>query len=309
MQEPLITNKKNTIVIGTRGSKLALAQAHEVKKKLIEAHAHLDEKKISINVMSTRGDRVQDRNLSEIGGKGLFTEEIEEALYKGKIDIAVHSLKDMPTKLPSGLELVCYLEREEVKDAFISNNASCLAELPKGAVVGTSSLRRKAQALALRPDLEIVNFRGNVQTRLQKLTDKVADATFLAMAGLNRLGIIDKRISPIDVTEMLPAVAQGAITIEIASSNDVMRSLLEPLNHHETELRVRAERTMLDILDGSCRTPIAGLATIEGDVLTLKGRILDEDGIQNRYDEICGPADDPEAIGRKLGQILKCASS
>lgn len=309
MQETVQSNSKNNVVIGTRGSKLALAQAYEVKGLLIAAHDHLNEDNILINVMSTRGDRVQDRNLSEIGGKGLFTEEIEEALYKGDIDIAVHSLKDMPTHLPDGLELACYLKREDVRDAFLSSKASSLMDLPKGSVLGTSSLRRKAQALALRPDLEIVNFRGNVQTRLKKLDDNVADATFLAMAGLNRLGIDDPRVNAVDEKDLLPAVAQGAITIEIASKNDVMRSILAPLNHKETELRVRAERTMLDILDGSCRTPIAGLATIDGDTLTLKGRVLDEDGSNDRFGTVKGNKNDPEAIGRELGHQLKCASS
>ncbi|MCC3861871.1 hydroxymethylbilane synthase [Pseudemcibacter aquimaris] len=300
---------KNNIVIGTRGSKLALAQAYEVKGLLIEAHDHLNEDNIDIKVMSTRGDRVQDRNLSEIGGKGLFTEEIEDALYKGDVDIAVHSLKDMPTRLPTGLELVCYLEREDVRDAFLSSKAKSLKDLPEGAVLGTSSLRRKAQALALRPDLEVVNFRGNVQTRLKKLDDNVADATFLAMAGLNRLDIDDPRVNAVETEDLLPAVAQGAITIEIASSNDAMREILAPLNHKETELRVRAERRMLDILDGSCRTPIAGLAVIEGETMTLTGRVLDEDGTNLRHDVVSGDKNDPEALGDRLGQLLKCASS
>ncbi len=300
---------KKTLKIGTRGSKLALAQAYEVRGLLASVHDHLNEDNIDIIVMSTRGDRVQDRNLSEIGGKGLFTEEIEQALYVGEIDIAVHSLKDMPTKLPDGLELACYLEREDVRDAFLSGKASTLMDLPQGAIVGTSSLRRKAQALTLRPDLEIVNFRGNVQTRLKKLDDGVADATFLAMAGLNRLAIEDPRISAIEPSGMLPAVAQGAITIEIAHSNDSMRALLQPLNHKETELRVRAERTMLDILDGSCRTPIAGLATIEGDTLTLRGRVLSEDGKTDHFDQISGDKYSPEALGEELGQKIKCASS
>ncbi|MDG1438865.1 MAG: hydroxymethylbilane synthase [Emcibacteraceae bacterium] len=309
MQETVQSNSKNNLVIGTRGSKLALAQAYEVRGLLIKAHDHLNEDNININVMSTRGDRVQDRNLSEIGGKGLFTEEIEEALYNGDIDIAVHSLKDMPTHLPTGLELVCYLEREDVRDAFLSSKASSLMDLPKGSVLGTSSLRRKSQALALRPDLKIINFRGNVQTRLKKLDDNVADATFLAMAGLNRLNINDPRVTAVDEADLLPAVAQGAIAIEIASKNDVMRSLLKPLNHIETELRVRAERTMLDILDGSCRTPIAGLAIIEGDMLILKGRVLDDDGSNDRQGTARGDKNDPEAIGRELGHQLKCASS
>lgn len=309
MQDQANNSAENKLIIGTRGSKLALVQAHEVRDLLVAHHSHLSESNIEICVMSTQGDRVQDRNLSEIGGKGLFTEEIESALKKGAIDLAVHSLKDMPTHLPDGLELACYLEREDVRDAFLSDKATCLADLPLGAVVGTSSLRRKAQALAYRPDIKIVNFRGNVQTRLRKLDDGVADATFLAMAGLNRLNLIDKRVNPVEITELLPAVAQGAITIEVASSNKKVKDLLSPLNHAETELRVRAERTMLDILDGSCRTPIAGLATIEGDTLILKGRVLDEDGKNDISDEITGSIDDPEAIGRELGKRIKCASS
>ncbi|HPF46055.1 MAG: hydroxymethylbilane synthase [Alphaproteobacteria bacterium] len=296
---------KKTLKIGTRGSQLALAQANEVKSLLISAHNHLNENNIEIIVMSTRGDRVQDRNLSEIGGKGLFTEEIEQALYKGEIDIAVHSLKDMPTKLPEGLELVCYLEREDVRDAFISSKAASLMDLAPGAVVGTSSLRRKAQAMVLRPDLKIINFRGNVQTRLEKLDQNVADATFLAMAGLNRLGINDSRVNAIDASIILPAVAQGAITIEIASRNDEMRKLLKPLNHKETELCVRAERAMLYILDGSCRTPIAGMATIDGETMTLKGRVLSEDGKIDRCDKISGDKNDPEKLGETLGLRLK----
>lgn len=308
MQDPA-NNRDSKLIIGTRGSKLALAQAHQVRDLLITHHEELSGDNIEICVLSTRGDRVQDRNLSEIGGKGLFTEEIEAALYSGDIDIAVHSLKDMPTRLPDGLELACYLEREDIRDAFLSEKASCLAELPHGAVVGTSSLRRKAQALALRPDLKIINFRGNVQTRLKKLDDGVADATFLAMAGLNRLGIKDPRVNPIETIEILPAVAQGAITIEVASGNDKIKAMLEPLNHKETELRVRAERAMLDILDGSCRTPIAGLATIEGDVMTLQGRVLNEDGKNDIADRISGDKNDPEALGRDLGQKIKCASS
>ncbi|MEZ5757742.1 MAG: hydroxymethylbilane synthase [Emcibacteraceae bacterium] len=296
---------KKTLKIGTRGSQLALAQAHEVKSLLINAHNQLNDTDIEIIVMSTRGDRVQDRNLSEIGGKGLFTEEIEQALYKGEIDVAVHSLKDMPTILPEGLELVCYLEREDVRDAFISSKAHSLMELAPGAVVGTSSLRRKAQALVLRPDLKIINFRGNVQTRLEKLDQNVADATFLAMAGLNRLGINDSRVNAIDPSVILPAVAQGAIAIEIASQNDKMRELLKPLNHKETELCVRAERAMLYILDGSCRTPIAGLATIDGEIMTLKGRVLSEDGRTDRSDKISGDKNDPEKLGETLGLRLK----
>ena len=302
------TVKKN-LKIGTRGSKLALVQAAEVKNLLIIAHEHLNQENIDIIVMSTMGDRIQEQNLSDLGGKGLFTEEIERALYVGKIDIAVHSLKDMPTKLPDGLELACFLEREDARDAFLSGKAKTLIDLPQGSVVGTSSIRRKAQALAIRPDLEIVNFRGNVQTRLKKLDNGVADATFLAMAGLNRLNINDPRINPIEIVDMLPAVAQGAITIEVACGNTAIKNILQPLNHTETELRVRAERAMLDVLDGSCRTPIAGHATINGDLLSLSGHILGEDGKTSYSEQIKGSKTNPESLGEKLGEIIKCASS
>ncbi len=297
--------QKIKIKIGTRGSKLALAQAHEVRREILKAHEHLEDDDIEIIVMSTKGDRIVDRPLSEIGGKGLFTEEIEEALFQNKITLAVHSLKDMPTLLPEGLELACYLKREDVRDAFICAAAPNIMDLPAGSVIGTASLRRAAQTMTLRPDLKIISFRGNVQSRLKKLSDGVVGATYLAVAGLNRLGLKDERIHPIEIDQMLPAVAQGAIAIEIASDNDAVRSLIAPLNHQDTEYCVRAERKMLHILDGSCRTPIAGLAQISANEMTLKGRILSEDGTEDHSFCVAGDKDKPEELGQKVGMALK----
>ncbi|WP_321395541.1 hydroxymethylbilane synthase [Emcibacter sp.] len=302
MQEKL--GNKN-IRIGTRGSQLALAQAHETKGRLLAAHPELNEAQIEIVVMSTRGDRILDRPLAEIGGKGLFTEEIEAALLAGEIDLAVHSLKDMPTELPEGLELAAYLEREDVRDAFISSKAASLMELPAGAVVGTASLRRQAQTLALRPDLKVVTFRGNVQSRLRKLEAGEVDATFLAMAGLNRLALEDGRVHPLAIGELLPAVAQGAICIEIAINNARAMALVSPLNHPPTEQQVVAERAFLNELDGSCRTPIAGLATLDGGRLLLRGRLLDLDGSEVYEDREEGSAGEAENIGRILGRRMK----
>lgn len=294
------------VKIGTRGSPLALAQAHELRDRLRQAHDFLKEDQVEIIVMSTKGDRILDRPLTEIGGKGLFTEEIEDALLGGEIDLAVHSSKDMPTKLPDGLELACYLEREDVRDAFISLKAASPRDLPPGAVIGSASLRRQAQTLALNDHIRVESFRGNVQSRLKKLEQGVVDATYLAMAGLNRLGLsADERIHPLPTEDFLPAVAQGAITIEIAQNNTRARALLEPLNHPETALCVAAERAMLTVLDGSCRTPIAGLARIHQGRLSLKGQLLSPDGQENYQDEISGPMTEAQELGHKLGERLR----
>ncbi len=231
-----------------------------------------------IRVIKTTGDRIQDRPLSEAGGKGLFTKELEEALLAGEIDLAVHSMKDMPTLLPAGLTIACLLPREDVRDAFISRKASSLAALPAGAVVATSSLRRQAQVLHVRPDLKVVPMRGNVETRLRKLEDGVADATLLACAGLRRLGLADRITSAIATDEMLPAVAQGAIGVEMRSGNMLMAELLAPINDEATALAVTAERAFLARLEGSCRTPIAGLAELDGGRLVFRGMILTPDG-------------------------------
>jgi hydroxymethylbilane synthase len=245
-----------TIRIGTRGSPLALAQAHDVQARLIAAHGFAPAQ-CEIVVIKTSGDRILDRPLSEAGGKGLFTKELEEALLDGSVHLAVHSMKDMPTELPAGLALACMLPREDVRDAFISLKYKKFADLPHGATLGTSSLRRSSQAAWARPDLNIVGFRGNVQTRLAKLKDGVADATFLAVAGLNRLGMADR------------------ITRE---DDAVTRKLLEPLDHALTTEAVIAERVFLRRLEGSCRTPIAGHVAFASDRVTFRGQILTPDG-------------------------------
>lgn len=289
--------------IGTRGSPLALAQAYETRDRLMAAHG-LPESAFEVVVIKTTGDRVQDRSLREIGGKGLFTREIEEALTSGGIDIAVHSMKDMPTLQPEGLVLDCLLPREDVRDAFVSLTHSGLAALPQGAVVGSSSLRRRAQLSNRRADLQLVEFRGNVQTRLQKLHDGVAEATFLAMAGLNRLGMAHLAQSAIDPEDMLPAVAQGAIGIERRSADTETAALLEPINDSPTSLRLAAERAFLARLDGSCETPIAGLALLEGSELWLRGEILRPDGSEALRADIRGPANQGAAMGTELAAEL-----
>ena len=285
--------------IGTRGSPLALAQAYETRARLMEAHG-LEEAAFEIVVIKTEGDRVLDRPLKEIGGKGLFTREIEEQLLDGRVDIAVHSMKDMPVDQPAGLALDTFLPREDVRDAFVSETYASLAELPAGAVVGTSSLRRRAQLAHVRPDLQIVEFRGNVQTRMKKLQDGVAVATFLAMAGLNRLGRADVVRSAIEVTEMLPAVAQGAIGIE-RRADDVRASLLlSAIQHVPTSNRLMAERAFLAELDGSCETPIAALAVLEGSEVWLRGQILRPDGSRAYAGERRGQV----AMGAEMGRDL-----
>lgn len=289
--------------IGTRGSPLALWQAHETRRRLMAAFG-LDEAAFEIVVIKVTGDQIQDKALREIGGKGLFTREIEEALLDGGIDIAVHSMKDMPVLQPEGLVLDCYLERADVRDAFVSPHYGSIAELPQGAVVGSSSLRRRAQLALRRPDLRLVEFRGNVQTRMRKLEDRVADATFLAMAGLTRLGMLEVVRSAIEPEEMLPAVAQGAIGVERRAADERVAALLSAIHHGETGQRLAAERTFLATLDGSCETPIAGLAVLEGDQLWLRGEILRPDGSASLTGERRGPIGEGAAMGRDLAEDL-----
>ncbi|WP_209424273.1 hydroxymethylbilane synthase [Pararhodobacter sp. SW119] len=289
--------------IGTRGSPLALAQAHETRARLMAAH-ELPEDAFEVVVIKTTGDRVLDRPLKEIGGKGLFTREIEDAMLSGEIDIAVHSMKDMPTLQPAGLVLDCYLAREDVRDAFVSDKVVRIADLAAGQVVGTSSLRRRAQLLHRRPDLRVVEFRGNVQTRLRKLADGVADCTFLAMAGLNRLGMARVAQSAIDVDEMLPAIAQGAIGIERRDGDTRVAALLEPLHDAPTGQRLAAERAFLARLDGSCETPIAGLAELDGGTLRLRGEILRPDGSESMAEDESAPIEDGAALGHDLASRL-----
>ena len=293
--------------IGTRGSPLALAQAHETRNRLMAAH-DLPEAAIEIVVIKTTGDDrfliEADKPLKDLGGKGLFTREIEAALLEGGIDIAVHSMKDMPVAQPEGLVLDCYLPREDVRDAFVSDKATGIADLAPGMVVGTSSLRRRAQMLFRRPDLKVVEFRGNVQTRLRKLGDGVADCTFLAMAGLNRLGMAHVARGPVDAEDMLPAVAQGAIGIERREGDTGVAALLEPLHDGPTGLRLAAERAFLAELDGSCETPIAGLAVIEGGTVWLRGEILRPDGSEALAEEERAPLADGAALGAELARRL-----
>ena len=265
----------------------------------------LPEAAFEIVVIKVTGDQIQDRALKDIGGKGLFTREIEEALLDGGIDIAVHSMKDMPTRQPEGLLLDCYLEREDVRDAFVSPDVKSLGDLPQGATVGSSSLRRRAQLALRRPDLKLVEFRGNVQTRMRKLADGVASATFLAMAGLNRLGMASVAKSAIDPTEMLPAVAQGAIGVERRADDSRTARLLDAIHHGPTGQQLAAERAFLARLDGSCETPIAGLAVLQGPDLWLRGEILRPDGSEAISDAITGPIADGAALGEALADRLK----
>lgn len=295
--------------IGTRGSPLALAQAHETRARLMAAH-DLPQAAFEIVVIKTTGDRIQDRPLKELGGKGLFTREIEAMLLEGGIDIAVHSMKDMPVLQPGGLVLDCYLPREDVRDAFVTASPAAgaadggLEALAPGAVVGTSSLRRRAQLLWRRPDLQVVEFRGNVQTRLRKLEEGVATATFLAMAGLRRLGMSDLARTPIAPEAMLPAVAQGAIGIERRADDHAAAALLEPIHDHPTGLRLAAERAYLAALDGSCETPIAGLAVLEQSEIWLRGEILRPDGSDCLAEEGRAPVADAAALGHEIAQRL-----
>ncbi|MFC2969790.1 hydroxymethylbilane synthase [Acidimangrovimonas pyrenivorans] len=293
--------------IGTRGSPLALAQAHETRDRLRAAHG-LPEAAFEVVVIKTTGDDramiAADRPLKEIGNKGLFTKEIEQALSSGAIDIAVHSMKDMPTEQPAGLILDCYLPREDVRDAFVSPAVKRLIDLPEGATVGSSSLRRRAQLAQRRPDLKLVEFRGNVQTRMQKLQDGVAAATFLAMAGLNRLGMADVASSAIDPEEMLPAVAQGAIGIERRSADAATGDLLAAIHDTPTAQRLAAERAFLATLDGSCETPIAGLALLDGSELWLRGEILRPDGSEVISGERRGAVSDGADLGADLAREL-----
>ncbi|GLQ28791.1 hydroxymethylbilane synthase [Sulfitobacter pacificus] len=294
---------QNPLKIGTRGSPLALAQAYETRDRLARAF-DLPDQAFEIVVIKTTGDKVQDRPLKEIGGKGLFTREIEDDMLAGKIDIAVHSMKDMPTLQPEGLLLDTYLPREDVRDAFISPRVNSFEDLPQGAVVGTSSLRRKAQLKLRRPDLQVVEFRGNLQTRLRKLEEGVAEATFLAMAGLNRLSMDQVPQTPIEVETMLPAVAQGAIGIERRADDMRMAAMLEAIHDLPTGKRLAAERAFLAALDGSCETPIAGLAVLEGDTIHLRGEVLRPDGSQALNDALRCPVEDGAKAGREMAQNL-----
>ena len=289
--------------IGTRGSMLALAQAHLTQRLLAEAHGVAPER-IEIRVISTSGDRIQDRPLSEAGGKGLFSKEIEAALEADEIDLGVHSSKDLASQLPDRLMLAAFLEREDVRDGFVSLRYKSLDELPQGARLGSSSIRRAAQMLRHRPDLEIVPFRGNVDTRLHKLEAGVADATLLAVAGLNRLGRADRITAYLDPVLFPPAPAQGAIGIEIRADDSRTAGLVAPLNHERTSIAIAAERGLLSTLDGSCRTPIGAFTELNEISCTLTGEILSPDGRERFRFTASGKPEDADAIGARLGQRL-----
>ena len=298
-----LPDPKSPLRIGTRGSPLALAQAYETRERLSIAFG-LSLNSFEIVVIKTTGDKVLNRPLKEIGGKGLFTKEIEEALLQESIDIAVHSMKDMPDQQPDGLILDTFLPREDVRDAFVSRIHKSLADIPQGATVGTSSLRRKAQLMSKRPDLKIVEFRGNVQTRLKKLDDGVAECTFLAVAGLNRLKMEDIITAPISTDEMLPAVAQGAIGIERREKDIKVATMLEAIHNSTTGLLLSAERAFLEALDGSCETPIAGLAEFKNETLRFRGEILKTDGSEVYSDEQVVSKEDATLVGIEMAHKL-----
>ena len=295
------------IYLSTRASPLAVAQAEMVRDALLHAHPTIEPDRIQLLTMTTTGDQIQDRTLMEAGGKGLFTKEIEDALIDGRASLAIHSMKDVPTELPPGLVIDCLLPRADARDAFISPEATSINDLPQGAVLGTASIRRQALVKRLRPDLEVIPFRGNVQTRLRKLRQGEAAATFLAVAGLDRLGNTGVITNVMDPEQMLPAVAQGAIGIQRRTDDTAMAELLAPLNCSTTTACVSAERAMLAVLDGSCRTPIAGYALpdVTNGSLWLRGSITRPDGGYHREADIRGPMENARELGYELGQILR----
>lgn len=293
--------------IGTRGSPLALAQASETRARLMAAHG-LPEEMFEIVVLSTKGDRITDRALTEIGGKGLFTEELEEQLLSGDLDFAVHSSKDMPTRLPDGLQLSAYLPREDVRDAFIGRTAPSLLLLPDGATVGSSSLRRQALIRRARPDITVITFRGLVETRLRKLEEGQVDATLLAYAGLRRLSMPDVVTDLMDPADFPPAPAQGAICIESRIDDERIASLLALVNDRPTYDAVTCERAFLAALDGSCRTPIAGHAVCDGDRLRFSGLILTPDGRQEYSIEREGRRSNAADLGTQAGETIRAAA-
>ncbi len=290
-----------SLKIGTRASRLALAQAAWVKDKIDACYPDL---KVELVKIKTTGDRILNSPLSKIGGKGLFVKEIEEALIKGTIDLAVHSMKDVPAELPEDLCLSCFPKREMPQDAFISVKSSAMDKLPLGARIGTSSLRRSAQVLAFRPDLNIVPLRGNVDTRLKKLESGEADAIILASAGLLRLGLADRITDYVPTEHMLPAVGQGALGLEIRKTDKRTAELLAFINHKDTELSVRAERAVLKELGGGCQVPIAAYAQIRGEDINLDALVASVDGRRIIKDKIVGKTEDPEGAGVRLARRL-----
>ncbi|OYW33376.1 MAG: hydroxymethylbilane synthase [Methyloversatilis sp. 12-65-5] len=292
------------LIIGTRGSPLALWQAHAVRDALASALSRAPDS-IEIAVIRTSGDQIQDRSLSLAGGKGLFTKEIEEALLEQRVDLAVHSAKDVATHLPDGLHLAGYLPRADVRDALILRTGSSLDDLPPGAHVGTASLRREAQLRRVRPDLQVSLLRGNVHTRLAKVRDGVFDATLLALAGLTRLGLAQEVSAVLDTTHFLPAVGQGAVAIECREADEATNAAIAAIACRATGIALAAERAFLSALDGSCRTPIGGLATVEGDSVRLRGLVLTPDGRDAAGEDAHAPADEAARLGAEMGAHLR----
>lgn len=292
---------KETIRIATRKSPLAMWQAEYVRDRLMAAHPGLH---VELMGMTTQGDKILDSPLAKIGGKGLFVKELEVSMLAGETDIAVHSMKDVPVEFPEGLHLAVICEREDPRDAFVSNNFKSLDELPQGAKVGTSSLRRQCQLHARRPDLDIIDLRGNVNSRLKKLDDGMYDAIILAAAGLIRLGFTDRITQFIDTDISLPAIGQGAVGIECRSDDARVNALLAALNDTDTKTRVLAERAMNHRLEGGCQVPIAGHATLDSDTIHLRGLVGNPDGSEIVRGEISGPASEAEALGVKLADDL-----
>ncbi len=290
-----------TIRIATRSSPLALWQAEEVSRRLLQLYPDLD---VQLVTMKTKGDKILDAPLAKVGGKGLFVKELEAGMLAGDADIAVHSMKDVPVEFPEGLELALIMQREDPRDAFVSNRYQQLADLPAGAVLGTSSLRRQTQISEKYPQLEIKWLRGNVNTRLRKLDDGEYDAIILAAAGLKRLGFQDRIRSELPPEVSLPAIGQGAIGIETRSDDEAVKSLLAPLADEDTTRRVLAERAMNETLQGGCQVPIAGYAELQGDQLRLRGLVGEPDGSRVLRAELTGPAKDPVALGTRLAEDL-----
>lgn len=290
-----------TLKIATRQSPLALWQAEHIRARLQELHADLQ---VELVTFVTQGDKILDTPLAKIGGKGLFVKELEAALLDGRADLAVHSMKDVPMALPEGLSLAVICEREDPLDAFVSNTYASFDELPQGAKVGTSSLRRKSQILKARPDLEIIDLRGNVGTRLSKLDAGNYDAIILASAGLKRLGLVDRIRHTLNPAISLPAVGQGALGLECRDRDQAVLDLILPLLHAETDACVRAERAFNAYLEGGCQVPIAGYATLQDDKIAIEGRVGSVDGATLLQAELQGDVNQAEQLGVALAQNL-----
>lgn len=303
-----MSEQQGRVKLGTRGSPLALAQAHEARRRLATAHGW-SEDRIEIVVIKTTGDMIQDRALAEAGGKGLFTKELDRALLDGGIDFAIHSAKDLPTHMPEGIAIPGFLPREDVRDALIAGRGASLADLPAGAVVGTASLRRQAQVLRLRPDLTVRLLRGNVGSRLRKVEDGEYHATLLALAGLNRLGLAHHATAILDTDAFLPAVGQGAIAVTLRANDEPTRACLDAIIDGPTTTALACERAFLTVLDGSCRTPIAGHAHMRGGDLAFTGMVLAPDGSDAVDVTVTGNPADAAHLGREAAETLLARGS